>query len=137
VIAVSDRSFKEAFGTAGFVLERGSSDLRILGVNVSLGGLVAQSSYQSEISGLCIIIFMVNLECQSFGITTGSVTVGCDGFLALKSVFGEGEYWEAVIEQTDYDIISSVRAQIRKILINWRWRHVKGHQDDDGTSVLD
>lgn len=88
MIAVSDRSFKEVFGTAGFVLERGSSDLRILGINVSLGGPVAQSSYQSEISGLCIIIFMVNLECLSFGITTGSVTVGCDGFSPEKCLWG-------------------------------------------------
>jgi hypothetical protein len=137
VIAVSNDSFKVGFRMAGFVFEGGSSDSRVLGVNVTPGGLAAQSSYRSEISGLCSIIFMVNLVCQSFKIMTGSITVGCDGLSALKSVFEEGEYWEAVIEQTDYDIISSIRAQFRKSPIKWRWRHITGHQDDDGTAVLD
>jgi hypothetical protein len=135
-IAVSDGSFKEGFGMAGFILEGWNSDSRILGVNVTPGGPVAQSSYRSEILGLCGIICLVNLVCESFGITTGSITIGCNGHSALKSVFGEGEYWEAVIEQTDYDIISSFCTHLRKSPSKWRWQHIKGHQDNDGTTVL-
>jgi hypothetical protein len=84
-----------------------------------------QSSYRSELAGLYGIAMMVQVICEHFGITSGGIEVGCDGQIAIQRVFGEGPHFNPAIKDADYDILK------------WTWRHVAGHQDDDGIKELD
>ena len=63
--------------------------------------------------------------------------MGCDGEIALNHVFGEGPGSDADVSAADYDMISAIRWVIQQSPITWTHRHIKGHQDDDGTEPLD
>jgi hypothetical protein len=51
-IAVSDGSFKEDYGTAGWTLRGQDDDIFMTGVNVTPGKSSTQSAFRSELSGL-------------------------------------------------------------------------------------
>jgi hypothetical protein len=136
-VAVSDGSYKDAFGTAAYVLEGVNSDNRLVVVLISPGTPDDQTSHRSELAGLFGIVVMVNLVCEHFEITEGAVEVGCDSQNALRHVFGQGAGFEAKIKDVDYDLRSAIRKLLEKSPIQWKWRHVAGHQDDDGIEELD
>ena len=139
-IAVSDGSLKFEFGTSALTLQARNCKVeneKVRAVNVIPGRREDQSSYRSEIGGIFGIVVYVGLVCKVFKITQGKITVGCDGIEALKSVFLEGEENEIDISHPDYDMVSAIQKLIRESPIEWCWRHMKGHQDDDGSAVLD
>jgi hypothetical protein len=52
-------------------------------------------------------------------------------------VFGEGPQFNPAIKDADYDILSTTRKLLARSPVTWTWRHVAGHQDDDGIEELD
>jgi hypothetical protein len=136
-IAVCDGSFKDEFGTAAYVLEGETSTNRIVVVLVTPGTDDDQSSYHSELSGLFGVLVMVHFICEQFAITDGAIEVGCDCKSALRHVFGKGPSFNPGITDTDYDLHSVIRKMLENSPITWKWRHVAGHQDNDGIEELD
>jgi hypothetical protein len=129
-IAVSDGSYKDARGTAAFILER--SDLKdkkghIIGVNLIPGEPTDQSAYRSELGGVSGIIETVGILCRLYSIQDGIIEVGLDGEQAMKSL---SSTWPLHPRQADYDLLQDIRAKIAKSPITWKWRWVEGHQDD-------
>jgi hypothetical protein len=136
-IAVCDGSFKDELGMAAYVLEGETTANRIVVVLVTPGNAEDQSSYRSELSGIFGVVVMVHLVCEHFAIKDGSIEVGCDCESALRQVFGKGPNFEPGTKDTDYDLQSAIRKMLENSPITWKWRHVTGHQDDDGIEELD
>jgi hypothetical protein len=58
--------------------------------------------------------------------------VGCDGLSALQQVSKSIDFIDPASPQ--YDLILATRSIVQSSKWNWKWQHVKGHQDDT-TSV--
>jgi hypothetical protein len=78
---------------------------------------------------------LVNVICSLHQITTGSIECGCDGKVALDKLSDPDE--EADTAGQHFDLLSATRAALRASPIQWTFRHVKGHQDEDPEAVLD
>ena len=130
-IAVSDGSFKDNRGTAGFILEdrdNPSAEARAIGVNTVPGSLEDHSSYRSEISGVSGIVSTVECICAAYGITEGSIEAGLDGDQAMKSISGD---WLLKADQADFDLLQDLRAKLARSPLTWKWRWIQGHQDEN------
>ena len=78
-IAVTDGSFKQGKGTAGFCIMSPSiwySSCQIPGQSD------VQCSYQSELGGLLGILTILDIIVEEASITNGSITIGCDNVQA-------------------------------------------------------
>jgi hypothetical protein len=128
-IAVSNGSFKEDYGTAGWTLRGQDDEIFMTGVNVTPGKSSTQSAFRSELSGLYGVVTAVEVVCKVFTLTTGQITVACDGESALDYVFDWNNRF--IRASTPHlDLIVSIRRMIQASPIRWKYRHVKGHQDD-------
>ena len=128
-IAVSDGSFKDEYGTAGWTIRGDTDDVFITGSNITPGDGQYQSAYRSELSGLYGIVVAVEVLCRVFNITDGSITVACDGESALDYAFDWDNRWLRA-GTAHLDLISAIRKKVRDSPIQWKFRHVRGHQDD-------
>ena len=128
-IAVSDGSFKDSFGTAAWTIRGDSDDQFLTGVNVVPGVATDQSAFRSELAGLYGIIMAITTICTSRNILHGCVTVACDGEAALEYIFDWGTKF--LKSSTPHlDLIAAGRKLIQQSPLQWKFRHVKGHQDD-------
>ncbi len=127
-IAVSDGSYKDNYGTAAWTLQGSDEEGAIEGVNIAPGHPKDQSSYRSEIAGLYGIIAAIKCVCTYHQVTQGSIEVGCDGEQALYNVFDPDRY--VTVKNPDYDLIISCRRLLATVPINWKYRHIDGHQDN-------
>jgi hypothetical protein len=134
-IAVSDGSFKQARGTASFVIEAKNSKGRLRGDNIVAGQPGDQSAYRSELSGLLGIVVTVCEICKVHRIVEGRITVACDGEEALLRAFDPDRY--TTTKSQNFDLILGIRKLTSESPIKWSFRHVYGHQDDDPYAVLD
>ena len=64
-----------------------------------------------------------------------TATIGCDGLSAL----GHFKYISDTINPSlsHFDLISATRWLLRDTKGHFKWRHIKGHQDDDPNAILD
>jgi hypothetical protein len=134
IMAVSDGSFKGSFGTAAWTIGITDHDHYVSGRVVCPGDANTHSSYQSELTGLYVILAITNHLCNYYNINEGSIEIGCDGLSALQSAFDHGLYLSSDIP--DYDLIGAIYHMRKSSKISWSYRHVKGQQDDV-TSDLD
>ena len=138
-IAVSDGSFKDQFGTAAWRIEGQDADpvskAWLEGSCVIPGLPLDQSAYRSELGGLYGIVTMAKLFCKVASITSGHITIACDGDSALwKAIDEKGE-----VDPTDqqFDMIAAIRQQLQATPIAWTSKQVAGHQDKNPYNVLD
>ena len=126
-IAICDGSYKDQFGTAAFVIQRGASRAsRILGANVTPGHPEEQNPYRSEVGGIFAIVITVEALTKVFDIQDGTIEVGCDCESGLTAIF-EHEY--DTPSQPHHDMIHEIQKKIALSPIKWKFRHVRGHQD--------
>jgi hypothetical protein len=78
---------------------------------------------------------IVHNICHHYGITTGGIEIGCDGQEALYRCFSPA--FHPTPSDPHYDLIAAVHAFRDQCSIQWHFRHVKGHQDNDPTAELD
>ena len=79
---------------------------------------------------------MVNTICKAHGFPQGEIECGCDGEGAIiNKVFSEQE--DANTDGSQFDLLSTTRAAIKSSPIQWKFRHVKGHQDNIRDAILD
>ena len=84
VVCVSDGSFKEACGTASWIIENADGTQRIQGKVAVPGYASDQSAYRSELAGLYAIVYVIETLVEVYGLSKGEVIVGCDGISALQ-----------------------------------------------------
>jgi hypothetical protein len=78
-VVVCDGSYKEQFGTAGFVLQRGASkEARIVGANVMPGHPEEMDPYRSELGGILSILVITEAIASFHNIQSGTIELGCD-----------------------------------------------------------
>jgi hypothetical protein len=129
-IAVSDGSFKDARGTAAFMIEdcdTPSAASQAIGVNTVPGSTKDHSAYCSELSGVSGIIATVDCICSAHGVLSGAIEVGLDGDQAMKACSG---LWPLKADQADFDLLQDICAKIKHSPLIWHWRWIEGHQDN-------
>jgi hypothetical protein len=135
-IGVSDGSFKDAFGTASWILcPTGQNSDCIAADLVVPGHSLDQSAFRSELAGLYGLVTAVDSICKFFQLCSGSVEIACDGKEALHRCFSPS----FVPSPTDqhYDLIEAIHSIKNRCPVQWHFRHVKGHQDDNPVAELD
>jgi hypothetical protein len=126
-IAICDGSYKDHFGTAGFVLQRwDQQQRRILGANVTPGHASDQNPYRSEIGGIFAIVVVVEALVALYDIKEGAIEVACDCESGLIAIF---DHHYDTPGQPHHDLIHEIRRKIASSPITWNHRHVRGHQD--------
>ena len=126
---VSDGSYLETHrnGTAAWILEapNGSSTS---GRMIIPGAEAVQGSYRSELGGLYGALLHTYFISQRCNITTGNVTLGCDGLGAVNIIEKAFKTTKSNMEQ--FDVIRAINTLRAKCPFKVRLKHVKGHQDD-------
>jgi hypothetical protein len=126
VSAVSDGSFKEAYGTAAWMVYI-TENCVIQGSCIAPGTAEDQSAYRSELTGLYGIACTI-WALQHRWKLTGLVTAGCDGLSALRQAQKSADFIDPNLPQ--FDLIMAIRQIISQSCWRWEWIHVKGHQDE-------
>jgi hypothetical protein len=128
-LAVSDGSFLDEnnIGSAGWLIEDCNQIQILQGKLESPGDSNAQCSHRSELAGILGVITHIHKICSQHDIHNGSVTVCCDGIGAIQRICSGGLSRSS---HKHFDIINSIKLSIRHSPLHWRFKHVKGHQDD-------
>jgi hypothetical protein len=133
VMAVSNGSFKDTFGTVAWTIGTETQECLIAGRVVCPGGQSDQSSYQSELTGIYALLTITHHLCKYYIIVDGQIELGCDGLSALETAFDKGPFLQS--DFPDYDLVGAIY-HLRKIsAVSWTYRHVKGHQDDHSSDL--
>jgi hypothetical protein len=127
-IALSDGSYKDSRGASAWVLEADSSVGRIKGWTMVPGTTEDHSAYRSELTGLLAILVFIEELCTFHNISSGGITIGCDGLSALHQAEGDADI--VPLSTTDYDILCVIRLRLLRVPIQVSFQHVRGHQDD-------
>jgi hypothetical protein len=126
-IAVCDGSYKDQFGTAGFVLQDGSdTDTRITGAHVTPGHPDEINPYRSELGGILAIVVVTEAIATLHNIQEGTIELGCDCQSGITAIF---EHTYDTPKQPHHDLIHEIRQKIAASRLTWKSRHVRGHQD--------
>jgi len=120
---VCDGSFKNGVTSAAFVT---ISAVTVSGGNIVPGSRECQTSYRGELGGLLGAIRLTKQLCKKWDVNHGGVTIGCDCKGALTAISTDKHITS---RWNSYDLISSIRREIRDSLITFRFTYIKGHQD--------
>jgi len=133
IMAVSDGSFKDLYGTAAWTIGTDENEHIVSGRAICSGGPASQSAYRSELTGPYAILAVLHQACLYLDVQEGNVQIGCDGLSALQHVFEREPFLPT--DFPDYDLLGAIY-HLRKISkVTWSHRHVKGHQDDHSTEL--
>ncbi len=124
--AVSDGSFKDSAGAAAFCIVSPETGSYVQGCHTVQGPGKSQSAYRSELSGILGIQHLATLLTKRYQLTTGSIELACDGLSALQQSFFHGP---AVPTRPQFDYLQVIRKNFTASPLNWKGRHVSGHQD--------
>jgi len=127
-IPVSDGSYKDNRGTAFWIMEGSDSEFRLQSPLNIPGHHSDQTAYRSELGGLCAIVTMVSVLCQHYSITKGSVEIACNSLSTLNRITEDHHVIRPNTPQ--FDLLEATRAVMTECSIDWKHRHVKGHQDN-------
>lgn len=130
LMAVSDGSFHPEYqvGSSSWVItEKSNTKRSIQGKNIIPGDKSVQCPHRSELGGLIGVIRDIDLLCKEYGITEGDVEVGCDGQQAY--LVATRASYSPTTTISHFDISTTLHNLINNSVINWSFRHVKGHQD--------
>jgi hypothetical protein len=111
-IAVCDGSFKEAFGTAAWVLKTGEAARRLSGCCIVPGSGDDHGSYRSELTGLYTSAQLVRILCQYYSIKSGGIEMRCDGESPLNRI--AKLHWTTRATEAHYDLIAATQAVMRQ-----------------------
>jgi hypothetical protein len=117
IMAVSDGSFKNTFGTAAWTTRTEDRGNLLTGSVVCPGTGEDQSAYRSELTGLYVIMTIINQLCQYYSITDGHVEIGCDGLSALQTVFEQGTALTSDIP--DFDLVGAILHLRKTSKVTW------------------
>jgi hypothetical protein len=133
ILAVSDGSFKNTFGTAAWTIGTEEHSHLLYSSVVCPGGPGDQSAYRSELTGLYVSMTIINHLCNFYKIEEGQVELGCDGLSALHTVFEQGMALRSDIP--DYNLVRAIDHLRKTSKVLWVHRHVKGQQDEQSNDL--
>jgi hypothetical protein len=125
-VAICDGSYKDHFGTAGFVIQRWNSKvLCITGAHITPEHPEEINPYRSKLNGILAIVIVTNAQATFHDIQEGTIKQACyceSGITAIFHTYGTPK-------QPHHNIIHKVRQKIAASQLTWKFRHVSGHQD--------
>jgi hypothetical protein len=124
--AVSDGSFKDSSGAASFCIVSPETGSYLQGSHTVQGPATSQSAYRSELSGILGIQRLATLLQKQCKLTHGSIETACDGLSALRQSYFHGP---AIPTRPQFDYLQVIRTNFSSSRLNWKGRHVRGHQD--------
>jgi hypothetical protein len=124
--AVSDGSFKDWSGAAAFCIVSPETGSYVQGCHTVQGPGKSPSAYRSELSGILGIQRLATLLQKRYQLTTGTIKVTFDALSALRQSFFHGP---AVPTQPQFDYLQVICKNFNASPLNWKGRHVIGHQD--------
>ena len=131
-IAMTDGSFANKIGTAGFCLGT-SVNCLIRGACRVPGYDKVQSSYRSELAGIYATLRLGDRVCKAVGITSGKITLACDnisaGNISLRRQFPITPKWN------NFDLIASIHRLLKNVPFVVEYKHVHGHQKERNPSA--
>jgi hypothetical protein len=135
-VAVCNGSYKDQFGTAGFVIQNGNNqEQRITGANVTPGHPNKMNPYRSEIAGIFAIVVIIEAIASFHDLQEGIIELGCDCELGITAIF---THKYDTPKQPHHDLIYEIHQKIENSKLTWNYRHVRGHQDKHATyNMLD
>ncbi len=125
---------KDTFGTTAWTIGDLDNIGLISGQAVCPGAAEDMDSYWSELAGIYCIMVVFQKLCFFHDFQEGTIELGCDGLSTLDSVFEKGV--QLLQDIPSYDLVAAILRFRRSSCLSWRYRHVKGHQDE-GSGVLD
>ena len=132
--AVSDGSYKDDLGSAAWKITTEESTTWIKGCTTIPGQPFEQCAYRSELGGIYSTVLLLNTVCQYYHLTSGTVIFGCDGLGPLHCCFHQ---WQEPTPVTPhYDLIKAIRHELQQSPLEWKWRHIYGHQDTAAEEVV-
>ena len=126
-VGVSDGSYKDNYGTAAWILENAAGTQRIQGKVIVPGYASDQSAYRSEVAGLYGLVFVLERIVSVCRLSTGGVTIGCDGLNALTDSITIDKCTSC--KKKHFDLISGIQGYLAQSILKYSPTHVKGHQD--------
>lgn len=85
------------------------------------------NSYRAELTGLLESIRFTNTLCKEAKLAKGTCTIYCDSKGALNATFG---HKRPTPRWSSYDLVRQLREELKSSIITWKYKHVKGHQDN-------
>ena len=132
LMVVSDGSYHPQYkvGTSAWVItSENDTSQRIYADNIIPGDEYLQCPHRSELGGLIGAIRHITTLCNQHNITDGTVEIACDGMEAYK--IASRFEWKHITNMGHYDMASCLHQLLRRSTLQWTFRHVKGHQDDN------
>jgi exonuclease III len=130
--AVSDGSYypETGVGTAAWTIESKNEQEYITGISIVPGPPSIQSAYRSELTGILAILEKLRTLCTNHSITSGQITIYCDGISALTQSLSSN-YISQSPNFLHSDILSTSTKILHNLPIKVRSIYVKAHQDDE------
>ena len=127
---VSDGSYRkdERYSTAGWITEDRRRQINLKGSLITPGSEESHCSHRSELSGILGAIININHLCNKHDIKHGSIELGCDGEGAIKIMEQNNKIIKS--NRKHFDLIQAIQNAKDKSPLQWKFRHIKGHQDE-------
>ena len=109
--AVSDGSFKDFYGTSCSVL-RGSTNHRIISINLVPGPRDIQSSYRSELAGISGNLLILQAICNKYSVSSHSITMALDNQSAIDTIT---QTYPLNPKQADHDLLWDIRTKLSRL----------------------
>lgn len=93
-------------------------------------------TYRSEITSIYGIVIDVHMLVNIGGISGAKLEVDCDGLSVLNRSFWANED-DISSTHAHFEFLSVVHGLKRTMDVEWRYRHISGHQDDILLANLD
>eukprot|EP00957_Ditylum_brightwellii_P003520 266625-Ditylum_brightwellii.AAC.1 len=90
------------------------------------GHTYTHGAYRAELTGIFMIMQIIQQLCKLYNITEGGIAIACDGLEALRKAMSTETSFSPLSSQ--FDIISAIYTAINCSPLTWKWRHVKGHR---------
>jgi hypothetical protein len=91
------------------------------------GDILDSNSYRAELAGMLAAIKFTSKMCTNYQVGKGICTIHCDNKGALSAVFG---HKRPTPRWASYDLVRQLRQAVASAPIVWKYKHVKGHQDN-------
>ena len=127
ILAVSDGSYKDEYGTAAVILIGKNSPCKLIIQAVAPGDGHDMSSYRSKLTGILATFLVVEKLCQCFSLQSGKIELDCDGLSAIQQ--SSIDSLDVNIGAPCWDIIGAIRKISSISSISWTFWHVEGHRD--------
>jgi len=135
-VAVSNGSFKDNQGTAAWMIYDMRNPKVALGQGVitTPGSRMAQRLYWSKLADIYGIVTTINALTKYHGHSQGSILTISNGEVALNKSM---KPWTSNPLEKHFDIIHTICIGVRATKIQWKTKHIKGHQTEEALALSD